>query len=353
MERARGVSKAMLSYLKRARENKEFLLKETHEFERGKRHLANIMGIDSGSMTQQDIDNAIKYLFPSGLFEPRARPVMKHPDILFQARKEAQFDIEGRPNHFLFYTVLPNYHEDLSNLRKIIFELNKYEDEQLCKGVLNAPEEARYEDAGRTWLNHTEMCDKFLEPITETDYQFIIKCLEKLKEHPYSSRAKEFIESHSKMLPGQSLMVDLPELKKDPQTGQIYTEITQRRRGHLTYVKTILNGSGKIEINGQNDILFFSAPHMRRAILFPLAISNMIDRVDIIARALEEPVKFGYSIFALSMRYAVSTSIAAFKEPEVRERMRLAGLLTWDPRERERKKYGQEGARRKYTWKKR
>ena len=210
------ISKSMLSYLKRAREHKEFLLKETKEFERGKRHLANIMGIDSQSMTQQDIDNAIKYLFPSGLFEPRARPLMKHPDFLFQARKEAQFDIDGRPNHYLFYTVKPNYHEDLSNLSKTIRELDKYEDEQLAKGIIDPPHEASYQESGRAWLSYDEMCSKFLESISSSEYEYLLRCLERLKRHPYSNRAKEFIEAHTKVLPGQSMNLYLPELKTDP-----------------------------------------------------------------------------------------------------------------------------------------
>lgn len=353
MERAKTISKSMLSYLKRAREHKEFLLKETKEFDKGKRHLANIMGIDAQSMTQADIDDAIKYLFPSGLFEPRARPMMKHPEQLYQARKDAQFDTEGRPNHYLFYTIKPNYHEDLSTLSRHIRELNAYEDEKLANGVLDPPPDSRYNDSGREWLDHIGMCDKFLERIGDSEYEYLIKCLDSLKKHPYSNRVKGFLEEHSKELTGISMNLQLPELTKDQETGKIYTEIEMRRAGHLIRVKTVLNGSGKVIINGQYDILFFSAPYMRRAILFPLTFTNMLDRVDITADVIESPTILGYTDLAMVIRYCVSNSIAAYKDPETRERMRLAGLLTWDQRRAERKKFGQEGARRKYTWKKR
>ena len=47
--------------------------KERSDFELGKKHLANMMGMDADAMTQQDIDKAIEYLFPSGLTEPAAR----------------------------------------------------------------------------------------------------------------------------------------------------------------------------------------------------------------------------------------------------------------------------------------
>jgi len=49
-------------------------------------------------------------LFPSGLFDPRARPMMKHPDEIYPKRKAAEFDMNGRPFHSLFYTSKPNYY---------------------------------------------------------------------------------------------------------------------------------------------------------------------------------------------------------------------------------------------------
>lgn len=57
-----------------------------------------------------NIQEAIRYLFPSGLFDPRARPMMKHPDEIYPKRKAAEFDVNGRPYHSLFYTSKPNYY---------------------------------------------------------------------------------------------------------------------------------------------------------------------------------------------------------------------------------------------------
>lgn len=342
----------MLSYLKRAREHKEFLLKETKEFERGKRHLANMMGIESQEMTQDDIDDAVKYLFPSGLFDCRARPMMKHPDFLFKAQKDAQFDTEGRPHHHLFYTIKPNYHEALSQVNQHMRELNKFEDEQLAKGILDPPEDSRFEFSGRAWLGQREMCDKFIEKIAEHEHEYFTKCLDQLTMHPYSSKVGDFIKSLSRELQGQSFNLDLPELTRDEETGQIYTEIVSKKREHKVLVKTVLNGSGKLDIDG-HDILYFDAPYFRRAILFPLQISNMIDKVDIFAKVVVQPKTFGQGAIAMAIRSAVSRSIAAYVDSETREQMRLAGLLAPDVRLKERKKFGQEGARRKYTWKKR
>lgn len=352
MDRARSISKSMISYLKRAREQKEFLLRETKEFERGKRHLANMMGIKSQEMTQDDIDKAVKYLFPSGLFDKLARPMMKHPDFLFKAQKDAQFDVEGRPHHYLFYTITPNYYETLSRLHKILQELNAYEDEQLAEGIIDPPREMKFIMADRRWLKHEKLCKKFIEPITEAEYEYFIKCLNHLTSHPYSMRAKSFFEEFSEELPEQSLSLKLPELQKDEETGQIYAVIESYREEHAVETKTVLNGSGKIDIEGY-DILFFDDIHHRRAIYFPLQLTGMLDRVDIISRLTRRPVSLGKGAIAGAVRYAVSQAIAAYVDSDMRERMRLAGLLTTDTRRRERKKFGQKGARRKYTWKKR
>lgn len=80
----------------------------------------------------------------------------------------------------------------------------------------------------------------------------------------------------------------------------------------------------------------------------------------------------GYSSQAGAIRWGISMALRSFVSEDMIEKMRLgeyycclslnssietklfiAGLLTRDYRIKERKKYGQEGARRKYTWKKR
>lgn len=102
-------SRAMKVYLERAQEHEEFMKQQKHEFEVGKRHLANMMGEDPETFTQDDIDRAIEYLFPSGIFDPKARPIMKTPEEIFPKRKAAEFDEFGRPHHSMFFTGRPNF----------------------------------------------------------------------------------------------------------------------------------------------------------------------------------------------------------------------------------------------------
>lgn len=92
----KNISKAMKAYLERAKEHEDFMQKQREEFQIGKRHLANMMGEDPETFTQDDIDHAIEYLFPSGLYEKKARPLMKPPEEVFPQRKAAEFDESGR-----------------------------------------------------------------------------------------------------------------------------------------------------------------------------------------------------------------------------------------------------------------
>lgn len=46
----------MRAYLERAKAHDEFMKQQIHEFQIGKRHLANMMGEDPETFTQQDVD---------------------------------------------------------------------------------------------------------------------------------------------------------------------------------------------------------------------------------------------------------------------------------------------------------
>ena len=70
----------MQYYLEKKRNHDAFIARERSEFELGKKHLANMMGMEVEEMTQKDIDQAIAYLFPSGLQTLSARPLMKPPE---------------------------------------------------------------------------------------------------------------------------------------------------------------------------------------------------------------------------------------------------------------------------------
>ncbi|XP_017874459.1 PREDICTED: 28S ribosomal protein S9, mitochondrial [Drosophila arizonae] len=341
------VSKAMKAYLERAKEHDDFMKTQDLEFQIGKRHLANMMGADAETFTQEDIDEAIAYLFPSGLFDKRARPAMRSPEEVFPARKAAEFDETGRPFHSMFYTGKPNFFQLLHDIVEETNKLYDLEERMLRRG--NKPDEnQKLETAGFQLLPKDQLERVLVEHIADIEYQNFTNAMDRLISLPYSYKSKAFIERYLKPLIDQSKQLEVPKPKIDDQGRQYITTYECLRKTARADVTVRLPGTGKITINGQ-DISYFSSEECKEQLLFPLNYSEMLGKVDVEANVEGG----GPSGQAGAIRWGIAMSLRSFVDQEMIESMRLAGLLTRDYRRRERKKYGQEGARRKYTWKKR
>ncbi|XP_026684514.1 28S ribosomal protein S9, mitochondrial isoform X2 [Diaphorina citri] len=345
------VSKAMQAYLKRAEDYTSFMEGEKHSYEVGRRHLANMMGRDVETFTQKDIDEAIAYLMPSGLYSKKARPYMKHPEEVFPPKKDAEFDNLGRPYHFLFYTGKPNLYELFHNANVLIRKLNKMEDEDLRN-----PKQTQASEASRElYLTNTEWMSQealeriTVEPITKPEYQQFVAVMTRLVNHKYAYLHEEFIFKYRQPKVIKTMNFD-PE---EPQAGEdgvkfVTTKDCPRKcaRADVTVYQP---GTGKITINEKHYFDYFPDENDRQQLMFPLIFTDMLNKVDIVASVREG----GHSGQAGAIRWGISWGLRNFVEPEMRERMRLAGLLTRDFRRKERKKPGQARARKKFTWKKR
>ncbi|XP_046398436.1 28S ribosomal protein S9, mitochondrial [Ischnura elegans] len=346
-EGRKTISKAMRLYLERSREYDEFMKKEKINFSVGKRHLANMMGEDPETFTQEDINNAIEYLFPSGLFEPRARPIMKPPEEVYPEKKAAEFDESGRPHHSLFYTGNPNYYQQLFDIASMMESLNKHEDEQILKKQYPS-KESQMDLSGSEWLPKENLEKLLLETINDREYANFIKAMERLVRHPYSYRVKDHVFKFRKLLMNQTKVEDIPkpEIRED---GKSVVNVTGAIRKTAVAEATLTYpGSGTIRINGK-DILYFDNIQSREQVLFPLIFTGLVDQIDVDATVRGG----GVTSQAGAVRWAIAWGLRSFVSSDTVEKMRLAGLLTKDLRRKERKKPGQEGARRKYTWKKR
>ncbi|XP_057671672.1 28S ribosomal protein S9, mitochondrial [Diorhabda carinulata] len=342
------ISKAMKAYLERAREYDAFMKKENEEFTLGKRYLANMMGEDPENFSQEDVDNAIEYLFPSGLFEKTARPHMKPPNEIFPERKAAEFDETGRPYHFLFYTGKPNYYQALHNVAHHINELIKFEDTMIRKKLEPDPN-LTFDISGYQWLDKASLEIKLVETLGEKDYEYFINSFERLTAMPYSYKVKDFILEYAKPIINKVQKFEAPKIRIDSDGKQyvtVYECLRKRARGDVT---VRMPGTGKITINGNQGILYFKENQEREQILFPLLFTNLLNKVDVDCNVEGG----GQSAQAGALRWGISWGLKSFVDEEMAESMRLAGLLTRDYRTRERKKPGQWGARRKFTWKKR
>jgi len=339
-----GGHKAAASYLERVAAHQKFMEAKIAEFDISKRHLARMMGEDPDTFTQEDINRGIEYLLPSGLFQPMARPHMLPPEKVFAKKKDAQFDHTGRPYHNLFYTTLPNYYQTMHSVAETMKDLDRYED-----GKIRDSSELidRIQLDGFFWKSHTQLEEILLEKIDENMYDKFIIAMDRLCAHPYSNKARKFVEAYIEANKTES-DADSKTLLEYTEEGRAFAIAVGTRKMAKANVKVYGDGSGKFTCNGIN-ILYFEQALEREQIAVPLIMTGLMGKVDIVCRV----ERSGVSAQAGAVRYALSKALTAFVDDAMVERMRIAGLLTLDDRRSERKRPGQRAARAKFTWRKR
>jgi small subunit ribosomal protein S9 len=122
---------------------------------------------------------------------------------------------------------------------------------------------------------------------------------------------------------------------------------TGRRKTSVARV-WIRPGAGRIVVNRRAFEDYFPRETLRMIIAQPLEVTSTIGQFDIFVTVGGG----GPSGQAGAVRHGLSRALARFDE-KLRIPLKKAGLLTRDPRMRERKKYGQPGARQKFQYSKR
>jgi small subunit ribosomal protein S9 len=107
-------------------------------------------------------------------------------------------------------------------------------------------------------------------------------------------------------------------------------------------------GEGKVTINGRTFDNFFPIKTLRTSILQPLILTNTVKKYDVYANIRGG----GISGQAQALRHGIARALIKANE-SFRASLKSAGFLRRDPRMKERKKYGQKGARRRFQWTKR
>lgn len=107
-------------------------------------------------------------------------------------------------------------------------------------------------------------------------------------------------------------------------------------------------GSGAVEVNGRSLDEFFPNESLKMIIKQPLLLTETAEKFDITV-TVEGGGSAGQ---AGAIRHGISRALIEFNS-ELRDRLKTAGLLTRDPRKKERKKYGQKGARARFQFSKR
>jgi small subunit ribosomal protein S9 len=155
----------------------------------------------------------------------------------------------------------------------------------------------------------------------------------------------------------------------DTKTKAKFYRGTGRRKTAVARVR-ISEGSGKISINGKPLDHFFTEPKDRNAVTGPLALCDLLNRIDVVAtvqgggftgqggaisqglaRALKE--MFGATEPAAAPEAAPGAEGEAPTQGGFVKRLRDSEFLTRDDRMKERKKYGRKGARKSFQFSKR
>ena len=125
------------------------------------------------------------------------------------------------------------------------------------------------------------------------------------------------------------------------QSKKPYLYGTGRRKSSVARVHVFPNGSGTITINGRNIDEYFGLDTLKMIVRQPLVATASEGKVDIVATVKGG----GVSGQAGALRHGIARALLLASD-EYRPILKKAGLLTRDPRMKERKKYGLKAARR-------
>ncbi len=130
-------------------------------------------------------------------------------------------------------------------------------------------------------------------------------------------------------------------------TAELYILGTGRRKSSIARVR-IKKGNGKIVVNDKDLDSYFPIDRDKGIIQLPMKATKTLGEFDVLVN-----VKGG-GITGQAGAISLGIARALFKSnPSFVESLREGGFLTRDSRMKERKKYGQKGARKSFQWTKR
>jgi small subunit ribosomal protein S9 len=122
---------------------------------------------------------------------------------------------------------------------------------------------------------------------------------------------------------------------------------TGRRKTSVARVR-LAAGNGKLTINGRAFEHYFPMDTLRATATQPLTLTGTAEKVD----ARINVTGGGPSGQAGAVRHGIARALLKF-DAALRPQLKTEGLLTRDSRMKERKKYGQPGARKRFQYSKR
>ncbi len=122
---------------------------------------------------------------------------------------------------------------------------------------------------------------------------------------------------------------------------------TGRRKRAVARVH-LREGGGTLTVNRKAIETYFPNDMLKMVVRQPLVLTDTAEKFDVLVNVQGG----GAAGQAGAIRLGISRALLVYN-PEFRKRLRSEGLLTRDPRAKERKKYGQPGARKRFQYSKR
>jgi small subunit ribosomal protein S9 len=122
---------------------------------------------------------------------------------------------------------------------------------------------------------------------------------------------------------------------------------TGRRKTSIARVR-LSSGTGKVTVNGRAFETYFPTDSLRMVVQQPLALTGTADKFDVRVNVTGG----GPTGQAGAVRHGIARALL-LADANLRPSLKAEGLLTRDPRMKERKKYGQPGARKRFQFSKR
>lgn len=123
---------------------------------------------------------------------------------------------------------------------------------------------------------------------------------------------------------------------------------TGKRKESVARCWLIAGGNGKVTINRRAAEEYFSRETDTMVLRQPLALTETQGQFDVLVTVAGG----GTTGQAGAIRHGIARALLEFN-PELRQALKRAGFLTRDSRKKERKKYGQRGARARFQYSKR
>ncbi len=122
---------------------------------------------------------------------------------------------------------------------------------------------------------------------------------------------------------------------------------TGKRKTAIARVR-LKPGTGNVLVNGRTLDEYFTREALRITVRQPFEVANVLERYDVVAKVHGG----GITGQADALRHGISRALEKC-DSALRQPLKRKGLLTRDARKKERKKYGQKGARARFQFSKR